>query len=265
MNLELEGKTALVTGASRGMGKAIAARLAAEGAHVAICGRSFERIMKAAEDIVSETGHRPIALVCDLSDARAIGDFVSDAVEALGGVDILVSNAGGPPRGDFVNLTDEDWAHWFNLMFMSFVRLTRAVIPLMQARGGGHILTIGSNSTVQPIADFPLSNALRAGILGLVRSLVEEIGGSDIRITMLSPGRIATERFLANAERLAEAGNIPPETVRRNIEKTIPLSRLGTPQEIADLVAFMVSGRARYLTGNNILLDGGLTAAARPS
>lgn len=265
MNLNLAGKAAIVTGASRGMGKAIALRLAAEGAKLVICSRSQAAIDEVAREIAHETGNQPVAVACDLADPAAIERLVEKAQDTLGGVDILVSNAGGPSRSAFMDIPDDEWSAWFNLTFMSFVRLTRAVIPIMEQRGGGHILTIGSNSAIQPIASFSLSNALRAGVLGLVRSLVDETAGKNIRVTTLSPGRIATERFRRNSDEKARRAGVALDQVVADAQAAIPLGRLGTPEEIADLVSFMVSDRASYLTGTNILLDGGLTAAARPS
>lgn len=265
MNLEFRSKAALVTGASRGIGYAIAKRLAAGGAKLAICSRSASAIEQAADAIGAETGNRPLPIACDLSDADQAERFVATASDALGGVDILVSNAGGPPRMPFMETGDEQWLLWYQTTFMSFVRLTRAAVPHMIARKGGHVVTIGSNSSVHPIADFSLSNALRPAVAGLVKSLSGELAPHNIRVTTLSPGRVATERYAGNLDKLAAARGEQVSRAHARAEAMIPLGRIGQPEEVAEMVAFMVSDRASYLTGANIVLDGGLTSQPRSS
>lgn len=265
MNLEFRSKAALVTGASRGIGFAIARRLAAGGAKLAICSRSASAIAQAADAIGAQTGNRPLPVACDLADARQAEDFVKRAADALGGVDILVSNAGGPPRMAFMEIDDAQWLAWYQTTFMSFVRLTRAAVPHMIGRKGGHVVTIGSNSSIHPIADFSLSNALRPAVAGLVKSLAGELAPHNIRVTTLSPGRVATERYAGNLDRIAAAGGEEVSTAHARAQAMIPLGRIGRPEEIAEMVTFMVSDRASYLTGANIVLDGGLTSQPRSS
>ncbi len=265
MNLELEGKVAIVTGASRGMGFAIAKRLAEEGAHLALCARDASALEKVADELAGITGRRPMVMSCDLSSESQVRAFIDKVMETYGGVDVLISNVGGPPRSSFMEITDEVWDHWFQLTFMSYVRLVRFVVPSMRSRGGGHILTIGSNSSINPIREFSLSNALRLGVWGLVRTLTDELGKDNIRVTMLSPGRIATERYLAANQRRAEKSGLSLEEVDARARRSIPLGRIGDPQEIADAVAFIVSERGRYFSGSNFTLDGGLTSSGRDS
>lgn len=265
MELGLKGKVVVVTGASRGMGFAIAKRLAEEGAQVALCARDAVALEKAAEEITGIVGQRPMTMSCDLSSAEQVQNFINKVVETYGGVDVLISNVGGPPRSPFMEITDEVWEHWFELTFMSYVRLVRLVVPSMRARGGGHIMTIGSNSSINPIREFSLSNSLRLGVWGLVRTLTDELGKDNIRVTMLSPGRIATERYLAANQRRAEKSGISLAEVDTRARKSIPLGRIGDPSEIADAVAFIVSERGKYFTGSNFTLDGGLTSSGRDS
>jgi 3-oxoacyl-[acyl-carrier protein] reductase len=265
MELGLRGKVAVVTGGSRGMGLAIAKRLAAEGARVAICARDAVALEAATEAVFAETGQRPLAMTCDLSSTTEIQGFIAKVMEVHGGVDILVSNVGGPPRSPFMDITDEVWEQWFQLTFMSYVRLVRQVVPSMRLRGGGHILTIGSNSSINPIREFSLSNSLRLGVWGLVRTLTDELGKDNIRATMLSPGRIATERYLAANARRAEKSGLSLEQVEARARGSIPLGRIGDPDEIANAVAFIVSDRAAYFSGSNFTLDGGLTSSGRDS
>ncbi len=265
MELGLAGKVAVVTGASRGMGLAIAQRLAEEGAQLALCARNPVALERAAETIHETTGHRPLTMPCDLSMTSQIQAFMDKVTHTYRGVDILVSNVGGPPRSPFMEITDEVWDQWFQLTFMSYVRLVRAAVPSMRSRGGGHILTIGSNSSINPIREFSLSNALRLGVWGLVRTLTDELGKDNIRVTMLSPGRIATERYLAANARRAEKSGLTLEQVDARARGSIPLGRIGDPKEIADAVAFIVSERGAYFSGTNFTLDGGLTSCGRDS
>jgi 3-oxoacyl-[acyl-carrier protein] reductase len=265
MELGLTGKVAVVTGASRGMGLAIAQRLAAEGARLALCARDVVALEHAAETVFKNTGQRPLVMSCDLSISSQIQGFMTKVVETYGGIDILVSNVGGPPRSPFMEITDDVWDQWFQLTFMSYVRLVRLAVPSMRKRGGGHILTIGSNSSINPIREFSLSNSLRLGVWGLVRTLTDELGKDNIRMTMLSPGRIATDRYLAANQRRAEKSGISVEEVASRARSSIPLGRIGDPEEIADAVAFIVSDRGAYFSGTNFTLDGGLTSSGRDS
>jgi len=265
MSLELSSKAALVTGASQGMGFAVAKRLCELQAAVAISSRSIERISDAANQIGSATGETPNSFECDLSDGAQVQEMVDQAAHKLGGLDILVSNVAGPPRMAFMQIGDETWQQWFDTTFMSFVRLTRAAVPHMRERGGGHIVTIGSNSSVHPIENFSLSNAFRPAVAALVKSLAAELAPYNIRVTTISPGRILTDRLENNLRKLSDERSVPLDHVLKNMTSNIPLQRFGRAEEIADLIAFIVSDQASYLTGTNIILDGGLTSQPRPS
>lgn len=261
MDLGLDNKVAVVTAASRGMGKATAIRLAHEGAKVAICSRSSETMQKVADEISQAAGQEVFWHACDLTKASDIQVFIDDVVAHFGGVDILVANAGGPPRGDFFAFSDKDWDAAFQLTFMSVVRLIRAAVPSMRQRGGGRIVTISSSSVKQPIPDLILSNAVRAGVLGLIKSLAEELAPDGILVNNFSPGRINTERLQMNDEAMAKKSGKSVDEIRKASFSRIPLGRYGDVEEVADTITFMVSERASYITGTTILGDGGLVKA----
>lgn len=261
MDLGLAGRIAVVTGGSRGMGRAIALRLASEGAQVAICARSPSELRRAADDIAAETGRRPFHQTCDLSDGDAIAAFMAMVESELGGVDILVANAGGPPRRPALALDDADWEACFVLNFMSVVRLMRSAIPSMRRRGGGRIVTITSTSVERPLQEFALSNAMRPAVVGLVRTLACEMAPFGIRINNICPGRIGTERVVAREDAVARETGRAVDELRRGMLARIPLGRYGAASEVADAVAYVVSDRATYLTGASIVIDGGLTLA----
>lgn len=254
MDLGLRGKTALVTAGSQGMGKACALGFAAEGARVAICARTEPGLRAAAEEIRAKTGGEVLAVPADLTRSADITRLVGEVNRAWGGVDILVANAGGPPRGVFDELRDEQWMGAFELSLLSVVRLIRAVLPGMRARRWGRILTIQSSSVKQPIAGLLLSNAVRPGVAGLVKTLAGELGPDNILINTVCPGRILTERFLGGA---GPAGVTREEYVARASQE-VPLGRIGTPEEFANVVVFLASEKASYVTGVALQVDGGL-------
>lgn len=258
MDLGLEGKVAIVTAASRGMAKATALRLAAEGAEVAICSRSEEHMRAVAGEIRVKTGRSVFWATCDLTKAEQIRAFVSQVAERFGGVDILVANAGGPPRGDFFSFDDGDWMNAVELTLMSVVRLVREVVPWMRRRGGGRIVAISSTSVKQPIPDLMLSNAIRPGVLGLLKTLSQELARDSILVNVLSPGRIDTDRVREmDAARAKRAGKTVEEIKAESLAR-IPLGRYGRPEEVADTIAFLVSERASYITGATVVVDGGM-------
>ena len=254
MNLGLTGKTALVTAASKGMGKACALGLAAEGACVVMCARTDVDLQAAAEEVRGKTGGQVVAVPADVTSAEQVKTLVARAHEAFGGVDILVANAGGPPRGYFDELSDAQWYGAFEVSLLSVVRLIRAVLPSMRQRRWGRIITIQSSSVKQPIDGLDLSNAIRPGTAGLMKTLATELGGDNILVNTVCPGRILTDRLLGGAR---QAGLSPEEYVVK-VGADVPLRRVGTPEEFANVVVFLASERASYVTGVAVQVDGGL-------
>jgi 3-oxoacyl-[acyl-carrier protein] reductase len=257
MDLGLKGKVAMVAAASQGLGFAIAKVLAAEGAHVSIAARKQETIRAAANRIAEATGAQVLATEADVSAAAAIAAWHTATVERFGGVDILVTNSGGPPAGAASGLDDAAWQSAFDLLLMSVVRTVRVVRPSLEARGGGSILMLTSLSVKNPIANLGLSNVLRAAVAALSKTLADEFAAKGIRVNQLVPGRISTERigYLddANAKRL---GTTVEEQRGRSIA-TIPMGRYGEPEEFARAAAFLVSDAASYITGATLQVDGG--------
>ncbi len=254
MDLGLTGKTALVTAASKGMGKACALGLAAEGARVVMCARTDVDLQAAAEDVRGKTGALVVAMPADVTRADQVKALVARAHEAFGGVDILVANAGGPPRGYFDELSDEQWYGAFEVSLLSVVRLIREVLPSMRQRRWGRIITIQSSSVKQPIDGLDLSNAIRPGAAGLMKTLATELGADNILVNTVCPGRILTDRLLGGAR---QAGLSPEEYVRQ-VGADVPVGRVGTPEEFANVVVFLASERASYVTGVAVQVDGGL-------
>ena len=254
MDLGIEGRVALLTGASRGIGYACALALAAEGVRVAICARGRAAVEAAARDIAAETGGEATAFVADVARSQDVDRLLSEVTEAMGGVDILLANNGGPPRGGFDALNDDHWQEGFDVTMMSTVRLIRGVLPGMRERRWGRVLTIVSSSVRQPVDRLELSNALRPGIVGLFKSLAVTMGKDNVLFNCVAPGRIMTERFLAGSK---NAG-MTEEAYAAKHQATVPLGRIGKPDEIADVVAFLASERASYINGATVIVDGGM-------
>jgi len=257
MDLALSDKITLVTGASAGLGYACAHVLAAEGARVVICSRDGERIEAAAGRIAAETGRSAIPVVCDLTEGEAIREMVKGISDQFGRLDILVSNAGGPPAGDFADLTPQLWEDAYNLTFQSTLRLCQAALPIMEKQGSGVILVITSIAAKQPIAGLVTSNAMRAGLNGLIKSIADEYGPKGIRANTIAPGYTRTERLDELAEGVAEREGTMVEEVFNRWEQISPLRRLGLPEEIGAAVAFLASERASFITGQHLAVDGG--------
>lgn len=257
MELGLKGKRALVLAASRGLGYACALGLAREGCEVVVCSRDQARIDAAAEAIRQETGAKVHSLAADVSSEANIQTLVAESVARLGGLEIVVHNAGGPPAGQFADINVEAWYRSFDLNLMSFVWLAHAVVPELRKAGYGRILAITSSSIKQPIPNLVLSNAMRTGVLGLAKTLSKELAPDNILVNVVAPGRVATERVeelnRANAERTGQ----PLEAIRQAATASIPLGRMGRPEELANLVVFLASEAASYITGTTIQVDGG--------
>ena len=261
MELGLTGKRALILAASRGLGFACARALAQAGCDLVICSRDKGRIHEAAETIRRTTVRRVHAVAADVSQSQAASDLVGAAVEQLGGLEIVVHNAGGPPAGPFHTIGDAQWHHAFEQNLMSFVHLGHAAVPEMKRSGYGRILTIASSSIKQPIPQLVLSNALRPGVWGLAKTLARELGPDGILVNLIAPGRIETERITELEQVTAESSGESVQEVRRASVSSIPLGRLGQPEELANLVVFLASERASYITGQAIMVDGGAGTA----
>lgn len=253
----LDGKCAIVCAASKGLGKASALALARQGAIVVICARHAETLDVAADELRKTTGRAVVPIVADVSRREDVDRLVADAAARLGAIDILVTNTGGPKSAPFESLTDEDWDGAIQSILMSAVRLSRAVIPHMRARGGGRILHVTSVSAKQPIEDLVLSNALRAAVTGLARTLANELARDRILVNCVAPGYTRTDRVIELAEATAKREGTTSDAVQRRTAEKIPLGRLGSPEEFGEVVAFLASDRAAYITGTTIQVDGG--------
>lgn len=261
MELGIAGKRAVVTAATSGLGLAIAERLTLEGASVSICGRDVGRLEEAASAIRKRTGREPVAMTCDVTSPESIAAYVESSAEALGGIDVLVANVGGPLAGVFTALGDEDWYDAIELNLMSAVRLVRCALPHMRARGGGAVLAVTSSSVKVPIPGLLLSNVLRPAVAALCKSLAEELAPFAVRVNAIAPGRIETARTAALDAVQAQRTGREPAQVRSDSEAMIPLGRYGTPEEFARVAAFYVSDAASYVTGATVVVDGGLIKA----
>jgi 3-oxoacyl-[acyl-carrier protein] reductase len=250
MDLGLEGRVALVMGASRGIGRGIAAALAREGARVAIVSRSRERLEGAAAEIDGEA----TPFVADASDLDRLGALPAEVAEALGPVDVLVANTGGPPLGGALDHEPGDWETAYRSLVLAPHVLAGTIVPGMRERRWGRIVNVGSSSTREPIPGLNLSNSHRMAAVGFLKTLAREVAADGITVNTVATGRFATERLADNAGSLEAA----EEAARREV----PAGRLGTPEEYGDLVAFLCSERAAYVTGTVIPIDGGMLHAA---
>jgi 3-oxoacyl-[acyl-carrier protein] reductase len=261
MDLRLEGKAALVLASSRGLGRAVATELAAEGAGVMISSRNEGDLASTAAEISGATGAEVDYHVADVTRAEDVRTLVGRTAERFGGVDVLITNTGGPPGGTFDDFEDADWQAGFELTLLNVIRTVREVLPHMRSRGGGRIVNVASSSVKQPIENLILSNTFRAGIAGLAKSLAIELAPDGILVNTLGPGRISTERSQSMDASQAEARGVPVEEVRGSFESRIPLGRYGTPEEFARVAAFLASPANSYVTGQAILVDGGMVRA----
>lgn len=254
---DMEGKIALVAAGSKGLGRASASKMAMRGASLAICARDEAACAAAAADIAEQAGVETWHCAADVSTTEGVRKFVHGAAEHFGGMDVLVSNAGGPPRGVFDELEDDAWFDAFELGVMSAVRLVREALPHMRGRGGGRILFILSSSVREPIEDLLLSNVMRPAVAGLAKSLSRALGGENILVNVVMPGVIKTERGLHGRRSLAKRLGISFEESVARVEREVPLGRLGEPEEFGAMVAFLASPEASYISGGVFAVDGG--------
>jgi 3-oxoacyl-[acyl-carrier protein] reductase len=258
MDLGLKGKIAMVGGASKGLGFAVARALAGEGARVSIASRDGGAIRRAAETIHKETGADVLPVAADLGKADAIAAWHTSTLDKYSGVDLLFCNTGGPPAGAALSFDDAAWQTAFDLLLMSAVRTIRLVVPSMHARGGGAILVGTSSSVKEPIANLALSNVLRASVSALAKTLSLELAPSRIRVNQLVPGRIETDRLKQLDEGNAKRTGTPLDEYRAKAAASIPLGRYGAPDEFGRMAAFLLSDAAAYITGATVQVDGGL-------
>ncbi|MBZ4660362.1 MAG: family oxidoreductase [Desulfacinum sp.] len=257
MDLGLKGKVAFVAGASQGLGKAVAMELCREGARVAICGLDDPELPKAVEEIRKATGAEVIGVPADVTDADQAKGFIRKGLEHFGTVDILVNNAGGPPSRTFLEVDDDMWYFGIRLNLMSTILMTREAVPVMMEKKWGRIINMTSISVKQPIDGLILSNTVRSGVVGLAKTLSNELAPYNITVNNVCPGYTMTERVRSLAVATAEKEGTTPEEIIARWQSTIPMGRLGTPEEFAALVTFLASERAGYITGASIQIDGG--------
>lgn len=257
MNLGLSGRVALVSGASQGLGRAIALALAQEEARVALSSRSLARVKEAAKDVAGRSGSPTLAHAMDIGDARAAERWVERVAEEWGRIDILVVNSGGPREGSAEDAPEKDWRSGFEECLLGGVRLARLVVPYMKKRRWGRIVFIASTSAKLPIEGLAISNTLRTGILGLSKTLSQELGPHGITVNSVLPGYTATERLQGLAAFSAKKKGIAESAVYESWTKAVPLRRIAEPREIADAAAFLASERAGFITGVALQVDGG--------
>lgn len=246
MDLGLDGRVALVMGASKGIGRGIAASLVREGAKVAIASRSRERL----DAVVEELGPGVTGFVADAGDLDRLRELPGEVEAALGPIDVLVTNTGGPPPGRALDNSLEEWEEAFRSLVLGVRVLAEEVLPGMRERGRGRIVNVGSNSTVEPIPTLAISNSVRQAAVGFLKTLSREVAADGVTVNTVVTGKFATDRLAANEGSM--------ENAERSARETVPAKRLGLPEEFGDLVAFLASDRAAYITGTTIPIDGGL-------
>jgi 3-oxoacyl-[acyl-carrier protein] reductase len=264
MDLGLQDKVVLVTAASAGIGRAAAEAFAREGAKLALCARHLDTLEATAAALRAQHAATVLALPCDVADAAQIDAMVERVIAHYGTVHVLVNNAGGPPPGRFDQVTDADWQRAFDLTLMSAVRTTRAVLPHMRRQRWGRVVNVSSYSVKQPIPDILLSNALRLGVAGWAKTLATEVARDNVLINTVGPGWTRTDRVTQMLESRARASSTAGGTAGTAAEaeaaiiRNVPIGRLGEPGEIADVIVFLASERASFVTGTFLAVDGGV-------
>ena len=257
MDLGLKGKVALVAGASKGLGYAVAKALAAEGASVSISSRDAQAIANAAKQIEQATGARVHSMAVDVRSKDAIDRWLAHAADTFGGIDALMTNSGGPPAGPAVSFDDQAWNDAAELLLFSTIRMIRGAVPLMEKRGGGAILVSTSSSVKEPIPNLGLSTVLRASVSALAKTLALELAARKIRVNQIIPGRIDTDRVRQLDDINAKKQGITAEQAKHKAEAAIPMGRYGKPDEFGRVGAFLLSDAAAYMTGATVQVDGG--------
>lgn len=258
MEMGLKNRVAIVAASSQGLGKATAEAFAAERCRLAICARNREAITSLADRLRSQYQVDVLSEAFDVTDSAAVRNFVAAVGEKFGGIDICVTNAGGPPAKGFLATTDDEWRRMVELNFLSTVYFAHAVIPHMQKKKWGRIITITSITTKQPVADLVYSNAVRAAVVGLVKSLANEFGQDGILVNNVGPGFTATDRLKELAKARSAASNKTEQEIFDGWAADAPLKRIGEPRELADAIVWLASERASYITGQTLLVDGGI-------
>ncbi|QFF98206.1 SDR family NAD(P)-dependent oxidoreductase [Psychrobacillus glaciei] len=262
MNLGLTNKRVIVLASSKGLGKATALQFAKEGAKILISSRNVEELKKAAEEIKSVSNNHEVYFeVCDVTKEDDINRLFQTANAKLGGVDILVNNAGGPTPGGFAQVTDEDWNAAFEKNLLSYIRTIRLALPYMKEQNFGRIVNISSSSTKEVLDGLILSNTFRLGMVGLSKSISREYAGNNILINTVGPGRIQTDRVTELDQMSAEMKNMSLDEIREGFKQIIPAGRYGEPEEFANIIVFLCSEANTYMTGQNIVVDGGMLKA----
>lgn len=258
MDLGISNKVAVVLAASKGLGHAAAEALAAEGARVIIGSRNQEELEKTAQEISQKTGSQVVGFPVDVTDAAQAESFIAKAVQQFGRIDILVNNAGGPPFGPVESFDEAQWQSAFELNLLSTVRMTRLVLPHLKKTGSGRIINIVSMSVKSVLEGSVLSTSIRMGVIGMAKLLADEVGSDQITVNNVCPGMILTDRIRSSGiKKELDAGMTEEEALQKKA-KTIPLRRIGKPEELAALIAFLASEKASYITGDTIQVDGGV-------
>ena len=258
MDLGIKGKVALVAASSKGIGKAIALGLAEEGTNLSLFSRSKDEIERTASEIRSSFPVEVVASAADVTNKKEVDGVIERTAKKFGGIHILVNNAGGPPFGFFGDFEERDWKDALELNLLSGVYLARKVIPFMKKQNWGRIVNITSIAVKQPIDGLILSNTARAGLVGFAKTLSNELAENNILVNNICPGRIYTDRIKALAEKRAARSGIEYEKAIEEMQRDIPLGRIGSPEELAALACFLASEKASYMTGTTIQVDGGL-------
>jgi 3-oxoacyl-[acyl-carrier protein] reductase len=258
MNLGLTNRVAIVSAASKGLGRAVATELSREGARVAICSRTAADVAETAVQIVAETGHEVFPQAVDVTDGSAVARFVEDVEKRFGRIDICVTNSGGPPSKLFTDTTVSDWKSAVDQLLMSTVFFAKETLPRMQKNKWGRLITITSYTVKQPVDGLLLSNSVRAGVTGLARTLANEYGPHGITVNNVCPGYTSTDRLGDLASTISRRTGVTTEEVLAGWQRQIPVGRIGTPEEFAAVVTFLASERASYVNGTSIAIDGGI-------